>query len=229
MEVSLKAEGTTHEELLKWISGNPTSKLRVHLCGKACPAKVEAKDLVHALKVRLKVTSDEGSWAENLRGTVDELAGLRAEGQVVAEQQRRLQEEEKKDKKEKEKESKKKEKKRDRKRRSSTKSSGSPRRSKEKKKKISSQKELSVVFGTTALDPDPRVRKRVLKLLKKRMKKKKQGSSGSSGSSTAGSSLHTSMESSESGEVFEDSHAALPRRRQELWHSPPSKRCRGNC
>lgn len=123
MEVSPKAEGTTHEELLKWISGNPTSKLRVHLCGKACPAKVEAKDLVHALKVRLKVTSDEGSWAENLRGTVDELAGLRAEGQVVAEQQRRLQEEEKKHKKEKEKESKKKEKKRDRKRRSSTKSS----------------------------------------------------------------------------------------------------------
>ena len=45
MEVSFKAEGTDQEEFLKWISSNPTSKLRVHLCGKACPARVEAKDL----------------------------------------------------------------------------------------------------------------------------------------------------------------------------------------
>ena len=52
VELSLAPEGTTHEELLKWVSGNPGKQLRIHLCGGKCDAKVEAHDLIHAKKVK---------------------------------------------------------------------------------------------------------------------------------------------------------------------------------
>ena len=83
LEVCLRVEGTTHEELLKWVTGNPSVPLRVHLCGEACEAKLDAKDLVHAKQVRLKKKEDEGTWADNLKGTVDELAALRREAEGV--------------------------------------------------------------------------------------------------------------------------------------------------
>ena len=77
VELAVKAEGTDHEDLLKWNSENPEAAIRVHLCGGACPAKIEAKDLIHAQKVRLKTREDEGGWTENMKGSLDELAALR--------------------------------------------------------------------------------------------------------------------------------------------------------
>ena len=66
VELEVKAEGTDHEDLLKWNSENPETLLRVHLCGDSCPSKVEAKDLIHARKVRLKKQEDEGGLTENM-------------------------------------------------------------------------------------------------------------------------------------------------------------------
>lgn len=197
MEVSLQVEGTTHEELLKWVTGNPSVPLRVHLCGEACEAKLDAKDLVHAKQVRLRKKEDEGTWADNLKGTVDELAALRREAEGV--EPERGEEVVKKEKK-------KKKKKRVRREKSSESSSQGPEKAKESKRRLSSQKELAAVYGSTGLDPDPRVRKRLLRRWKKKMKKKKESSSGSSGSSLEGSSQASTLNSSDSGQVFGETH-----------------------
>ena len=197
LEVCLRVEGTTHEELLKWVTGNPSVPLRVHLCGEACEAKLDAKDLVHAKQVRLKKKEDEGTWADNLKGTVDELAALRREAEGVEPEKR---EDELK------KEKKKKKKKKARREKSSESSSQGPDKAKGAKRRLSSQKELAAVYGSTGLDPDCRVRKRLLRRWKKKMKKKKESSSGSSGSSLAGSSQASILNSSDSGQVFEETH-----------------------
>ena len=197
LEVCLRVEGTTHEELLKWVTGNPSVPLRVHLCGEACEAKLDAKDLVHAKQVRLKKKEDEGTWADNLKGTVDELAALRREAEGVEPEKR---EDELK------KEKKKKKKKKARREKSSESSSQGPDKAKGAKRRLSSQKELAAVYGSTGLDPDCRVRKRLLRRWKKKMKKKKESSSGSSGSSLEGSSQASILNSSDSGQVFEETH-----------------------
>jgi hypothetical protein len=197
IEVTLGAEGTTNEELLKWVSGNPGQPLRVHLCGERCEAKVEANDLIHAKRVRVKKKEGEEGWSENLKGTVDELAVLRrdVQGDRPAPEEKDRPKEKKKTKKKKKKE---------RKERSSTSGSGEKAKSKGQKRRVVSQKDLVVVYGTTGLDPDPRIRKRLLKRVKRKLKKKKGSSADSTGSSLEGSSQESSLDSSESGQVFEE-------------------------
>jgi hypothetical protein len=158
---------------------------------------LDAKDLVHAKQVRLKKKEDEGTWADNLKGTVDELAALRREAEGVEPEKR---EDELK------KEKKKKKKKKARREKSSESSSQGPDKAKGAKRRLSSQKELAAVYGSTGLDPDCRVRKRLLRRWKKKMKKKKESSSGSSGSSLEGSSQASILNSSDSGQVFEETH-----------------------
>ena len=197
LEVRLQVEGTTHEELLKWVTGNPGVPLRLHLCGEGCDAKLDAKDLVHAKRLRLKRRENEEDWTENLKGAIDELAVLRREAEEAEPAKRK--EESKKEKK-------KKKKKKARGEKSSDSSSLPRDKTKGQKRKLSSQKGLEAVYGSTGLDPDPRVRKRLLRRLKKKMKKKKDSSSGSSGSSLEGSSQASTLNSSESGQVFEETH-----------------------
>jgi hypothetical protein len=203
VELAVKAEGTDHEDLLKWNSENPEAAIRVHLCGGACPAKIEAKDLIHAQKVRLKTREDEGGWTENMKGSLDELAALRRDKAAPGPEREERERAQKADGKEREKKKKKKKK---AKRSRSTSETSQTREKKTPKKKVESQKSLSQVFGTTALDPDPKVRRRLLKRVKRKMRKKKDESSPSSGSSLEGSSKASSLGSSESGQLFEDSH-----------------------
>lgn len=203
VELAVKAEGTDHEDLLKWNSENPEAAIRVHLCGGACPAKIEAKDLIHAQKVRLKTREDEGGWTENMKGSLDELAALRRDKAAPGPEREERERAQKADGKEREKKKKKKKK---AKRSRSTSETSQTREKKAPKKKVESQKSLSQVFGTTALDPDPKVRRRLLKRVKRKMRKKKDESSPSSGSSLEGSSKASSLGSSESGQLFEDSH-----------------------
>ena len=197
LEVRLQVEGTTHEELLKWVTGNPGVPLRLHLCGEGCDAKLDAKDLVHAKRLRLKRRENEEDWTENLKGAIDELAVLRREAEEAEPAKRK--EESKKEKK-------KKKKKKARGEKSSDSSSLPRDKTKGQKRKLSSQKGLEAVYGSTGLDPDPRVRKRLLRRWKKKMKKKKDSSSGSSGSSLEGSSQASTLNSSESGQVFEETN-----------------------
>ena len=196
VEILLNPEGTDHEELLKWASGNPGKTLRAHLCGQTCEAKLEASDLIHVKRIRRKAREDEKGWAENLKGTVDEMAGLRREAE-----EGRVPPPEKEEVKEKKKKKKKKA------RRDQTSSSDSGERGgvAGQKRKVQAQKELAAVYGTTGLDPDAKVRKRLLKRLKKKIKKKKGSSAESSGSSLEEeASQASSLASSESGEIFEE-------------------------
>ena len=174
VELAVKAEGTDHEDLLKWNSENPEAAIRVHLCGGACPAKIEAKDLIHAQKVRLKTREDEGGWTENMKGSLDELAALRRDKAAPGPEREERERAQKADGKEREKKKKKKKK---AKRSRSTSETSQTREKKTPKKKVESQKSLSQVFGTTALDPDPKVRRRLLKRVKRKMRKKKDESS----------------------------------------------------
>ena len=198
VEILLNPEGTDHEELLKWASGNPGKTLRAHLCGQTCEAKLEASDLIHVKRIRRKAREDEKGWAENLKGTVDEMAGLRREaeeGRVPPPEKEEV------------KEKKKKKKKKKKARRDQTSSSDSGERGgvAGQKRKVQAQKELAAVYGTTGLDPDAKVRKRLLKRLKKKIKKKKGSSAESSGSSLEEeASQASSLASSESGEIFEE-------------------------
>eukprot|EP00435_Cladocopium_sp_Y103_P022672 s1425_g5.t1 len=203
VELALGGEGTNHEELLKWISSNPRESVRVHLCGSHCTNKVEANGLVHAKEVRRKKEGD-GGWTENLKETVDELEKLRKEAE--AEDRLRKTEDEQKDAKEREDKEKKKKKKKEKRRRSSSERDADKRPAKDPKKKLQSQKELKQVFGTTGLDPDPRVRKRVVRRLRRKMKKKKDDSSSSTVSSSEGSSRSASGGSSHSDDVFQEKH-----------------------
>ena len=65
MEVSLKLQGTDEENLLRWATGNPTELLRVHLCGGACPDRLEADNLLHGVSISKRVTEDL-PWMSNL-------------------------------------------------------------------------------------------------------------------------------------------------------------------
>jgi len=197
IELALGGEGTDHEELLKWISGNPTEPVRVHLCGKDCKDKVEANGLIHAKELRLK-KKDEGGWTDNLKESVDELAKLRRE---VGEENNPPGTGDGTEKREK-----KKKRKREKRKRSSSEKSLDKKRARDRRKKMQPQKDLSQVYGSTALDPDPRVRSRVLRRLRKKMKKKKSDSSSQSGSSSSGSSEGSDQESSHSEEVFPEKH-----------------------
>lgn len=200
-EITLTAEGTDHEELLKWISGNPGTLVRVHLCGKACLNKVDSNGLVHGQQVRLKSREDEGGWAENLKGSLDELAQLRKDARQAGEREpeapeRREEKKQKKKKKKKVKES------------ESSTSKDKKKAAKEENRKLKSQKDLKVVFGTTGLDPDVRVRKQVRRRVKKRLrsKKRREEESTSSNGTSEGSSGVDSLGSGDSGDIFEEAH-----------------------
>ena len=202
-EVGLRLEGTDHEELLKWGSANPNMQVRGHLCGQNCQNPLEGEGLVHLQKIRKKKLEGDVGWSENMKPTLDELASIRALGEEEARRKKELEDKEKADREEK----KGKRKKEKKKKKESESKSEEEAKEKEKKRKMEPQKDLVAVFGTTGLDPNPKVRKRLRKRVKKRMKKKKKELSSSDGSLSASKSSEVEEVESESSEgLFQDNH-----------------------
>ena len=187
-------QGTSGEGLVRWKGKFPGVPLEVHFCHPDC-GKVSKDGLAHCEKLKLLRPEDEEPWMKNLigmepPGDADELASLRRRSGEVGlggEPKERKKKAEGssggEDTTEDEKGKKAKKKKKQKKNQKSSK----------EKKKVNGTKSLSEVFGSTGLDPDPEVRKRVLKRAKRLAKKKGRRSSSSS-------STRTTEESSLSGE-----------------------------
>ena len=186
--------GTTAESLVRWKGKYPGVPLEVHFCHPDC-GKVSKDGLVHCEKLKILKPESEEPWMKNLTGMEapmgeDELAALRKRSEEVGlggdphDKKKKVgesSETEESSEGKKAKKSKKKKKKKNRK-------------SSREKKKVVATKGLNEIFGTTGLDPDPEVRRRVLKRAKKLAKRKSKRSSSSSSSGT-------SSGSSVSGEV----------------------------
>eukprot|EP00438_Fugacium_kawagutii_P021772 Skav214889 [mRNA] locus=scaffold1749:153337:159325:+ [translate_table: standard] len=197
-EMLMSGEGTSHEDLLRWLSTPGQVPLRVHLCGDACDQRIDAHGLLHGRTVRLKKDEDVGTWAENMLGMEDELAGLRA---AEAEAKEKAEEDKghKKDPKIK----------KAKKRKSSSgerEESKKEKKSSKKRLKIEGRKDLNAVYKNTGLDPSPKVRKKIMKAVKKRVRKRKKRHSSSDSDGSGDLESGSSSLSSQAEELFEDDH-----------------------
>ena len=184
--LSVQVLGTQTEELLRAATGLPSREMVVHLCGTDCPGEPHAEDLLHVTKLKKLTDRDREGWMSNLksppgvRDEDDELARLREEHAARQAFHPRGDGREREEIPAKEK---------DKKRRKS--------RSPEKKKtkvKVVETKDLSVVLGTTGVDPDPSVRRRVKRRAAKMAQSKKSKSSGSSGDTSSDSESDTHLD-----------------------------------
>ena len=202
--LKIKAEGTTSDSVLKYLSGQENKTLRVHLCGKGCTHRLWQDDLIHLTKLS-RWNKEAEDWMTNLNevvprredpGGADELGLLRREAEL---EERKEEKKKKKEKRSRTRSAKRKEKKR----RSSS-------RDKEEKKrsiKIRAKKRITDVLGDTGLDPDPEYRKRLVRRArkiadgkkKKKKKKKKEGGSGSAGSGSQSGEASDSSSTHEEG------------------------------
>ena len=202
IEVSLKLQGTDEENLLlRWSTGNPMEMLRVHLCGGACPDRLEADNLLHGVSINKRVKEDL-PWMSNLVDAGDPGRKAPETGLLSGEAKEkgggdRGKEAERDRSKKRERE---RERERERKEKRKRKSRDRDRSRGRSREKISlrggAKKKLEDVLGGTGLSPDPRFRKKFANKAQRRVKKKRKSSSGSS-SSSSGSSY-----SGESAEVF---------------------------
>ena len=157
VEVSLKVQGTNEENLLKWASGNPGEVLRVHLCGGACPERLDADNLLHGANINRRVEEDL-PWMTNLvvesaparqPAGAGLLSGEAGGGEGADRGGEKAKSAEKKKDKEK------------RKRRRSRERGQSRGRTREKiGLRGGAKKKLEDVLGGTGLSPDPRFRRR---------------------------------------------------------------------
>ena len=203
----LKAQGTKSESLLRSLTGASSRHLDLHLCQVPCQSLTWRDGLVHLSGVR-KTQGALEDWMDNLgeppveREEEDLNAELRAE----AEEARIGLMKEAKNPKEKASGSKDKKEKKE----------------KKEKRKIrgsAGKKELDQLFGGTALDPDPSVRRQALKkakkVKKKSKKKKKKKGSGTGSSSSSSSSASTSSQAA-TVEIFDGEREA-----HRLWRRTP--------
>lgn len=181
--LEMRVKGTQSEALLRWMGSHPSQLLVLDLCKPDC-GKVSKDGLVHAEKVKVWTRENQEAWMENMedveKGPVDELEELRRRSEALGGKPKDV--DKKKEKEDssgsastegKRKEKKKKKKKRKRK----------------EDRKIEGTKALTAVFGSTGLDPDSQIRRRVLRKAKKVAKRKgRRNSSGSSSSSRTSSS-----------------------------------------
>ena len=171
-----------------WWSGSfPSTLLEVDLCRPDCP-KISKDGLLHATRVRRWLPDKEEAWMKNLEGIdgkpEDELSRLRERAEALGNPKRPEGGEKGKEKSSTSGESsrRKKDKKRKKKKKEKDKKGGREGNA----KRIQGSKEVSVVFGSTGLDPDYQVRRKVVKKAKKIAKKReKHSSSSSSGSSSS--------------------------------------------
>ena len=198
IEVSLKLQGTDEENLLKWSTGNPTELLRVHLCGNACPDRLEADNLLHGVSINKRVTEDL-PWMSNLVEAGDPPRRGVEGGLLSGETKEKGGEDRGR---EKEKATGRKSDREDKKKKRKSRERGRSRgRSREKiSLRGGAKKKLEEVLGGTGLSPDPRFRRRFATKAQKRVKKRKRSSASSSSNSSSDSS------SGESAEVFAEEH-----------------------
>eukprot|EP00435_Cladocopium_sp_Y103_P065549 s527_g27.t1 len=204
--LKIRATGTKSEALLRYLTGTKDRELTVHLCGSPCDAKVWREDLVHANRLK-EAEARREDWMDNLGEMREEEREedvnerLRKEAEEAREElQRRekTQQEAKESRLEKKKKKKKK--------------------SGHQVKASAGKKELSLIYGGTGMDPDPTVRKQVIRKAKKVRKrgKKKRRRSSSSGSSSSLSTSSTSSEVIPEVDIFEGEKDS-----QRLWKRTP--------
>lgn len=213
--LKLHITGTTHADLLAYATGTPDRVGEVHLCPPECAGEPHAPGLVHSRRVRAIKKDEEKSlvWELNLEvAPGDELEALRAK-QVELEQQ--LEAARTKDKERREKRSsrsrhkKKTKKKKKKKDRGSSKTStagaeeAAEKKTRRKRKwggRSVAKKSLASIYGGTGLDPQSRVRRKVMRYARKKLKKKESTSS-SSGTTT---SSQDDRSSEEEGDLLQD-------------------------
>ncbi|CAL1147167.1 unnamed protein product [Cladocopium goreaui] len=215
-QVTLKVqlEGTRSESLVKWSGAQPHRMMDVHLCHPDC-GHLSKDGLLHVARVQQWKPELKEAWMDNLievsrepREEMDELAKIRERAQQRAVQAgHELGGGQAGD--------------------EQSVASSSPSRKKKKKKKkkrsredekekskVSATKDLTAIFGNTALDPSPTVRKRIKK--KARRIAKKKGAKGRSDSSTSGSTSGSQGSEVEGGRLFGEEV-----RVKSLWKAHP--------
>ena len=187
--LTVKAHGTTSEELLRLLSGKASKLLQVHLCDDPCSHLTWKEGLIHASRLK-RCQYEDYAWSRNAEVSVreaerDEMAILRREAAergkgvgigagtpgAAAEEAAREAPKETKD------ESSKKKKK----------------RKKKAKERMTPIKSLEALFATTGLDPREEVRRK-LRRRAKRLGHKARAKKSSSGSSSSSSSSGSSTE-----------------------------------
>lgn len=207
--VRIQVTRTTHEDLLKYITGTTLRQAEVHLCGAQCSGEPHDQGLLHCRKGRLIKMEKEGecTWEKNLAEDVDDLARLREAQKDTEKDAREMEALKKKEKssssssrgkkdEKKKKEKMKKKKKKQKKEAVDTKENVDDKRTSKRSfgGRSVARKDLSLVFSGTGLDPRPHIRRRVLKYAKKKVAKKKDSASSSSGSLSTGSDEVSSEE-----------------------------------
>ena len=180
-EAEVHLSGTQTEALLRFGSGKNPAEVRVHLCGQSCDGSRTNPNLLHCRALRKISEESEKTWQLNLTPG-DDLAALREAHDAWKEHQQPPGREAEKV--------------------ESSESSGTKKKKKKKKKKkdkekakkkyggrTRARKKAGDLYQGTGLDPDPKIRRKVMKMVKKRLKKDKSESSGSGGSSTTSSEV----------------------------------------
>ena len=180
--VILQVTGTKSENLLRYLSGTTTKRIKLHLCKDPCGALVWSDDLVHLVEACQGGAAED--WVENAKEVrdpafpkdEDQLAALREEARQEGLELGRREADRARSRSP----ARKKEKKKDK--------DEEARRSKNiKEMKARPRKAVEALFGATGLDPDPEVRTRFMrkgrKAAEKKKKKKKKDKGGSSSSS----------------------------------------------
>ena len=188
--LNLEVEGTTGEALLKFLSGVPSRQIYGHICGSECKALVWRNELCHISEMK-EIEGDREAWTTNLKSShsaaplTDELAEVRREAALLAEG-KELERGRKRDREEDLLE---------RERGKRDRSLGCKKKKKRRRIKCRPKKDLNQMFGSTGLDPDPAVRKRLLRkaqrIAAKGSKKERLKSSSSNSSSSSTSSSGT--------------------------------------
>lgn len=220
MFLQLKVTGTQDEALLRAVTGSPGQGFQVHVCDPSCGGVLTDALMVHGNEFKEASPRDE-DWFTNIEMVVpvepgpDELAALRQEAENPpprgGEKDKSPKAKRKKEKKE----------------------EGKPSKTQKKEKKeedlVSAgeedddepgRKKLSHLYAGTGLDPNVKVRKKILRRAKrlgkgKRKKKKKKHSSSSSGSSSDSGSSDSEDEASMEG-LFEPS-----KKLDQIWRKFP--------
>lgn len=212
--LDLEISGTRDEDLLRILSGKKDRLMTVHLCGPGCSKQLTDELLVHSENFEEVNLTEEG-WMSNLKeaqvrvGEEDDLHELRREQARMEEVEKKAKAADKKDSKRKRKEG-----------REEGRPTRSPKREDEDRE--IGQMSLEAVFGGTGMDPNVRIRSKILKRArriakkdKKSRRKKEKGSSSGSKETSSSSSSSSSLEVGETG-LFEDD-----KRLRAVWRRCP--------
>ena len=206
-------QGTKDEELLRSMTGRPTRKIQVHVCGDGCGKELTGEDLLHGSGFK-EVGAVQEDWMNNLMGVVGHhVPPEEDENQRLREEAERHREGREKEKSPKRKEAEKKKRKKEKKEKS-----GKETEDADENLDVG-QKKLKRLYGGTGLDPDLKSRSKILSKARrigtKKKKKKKKGSS-ATGSQESSDSSEVSTSAEEGRSLF-DTEGKLKR----IWQRYP--------